>query len=61
MKADDLIKQIEQKGWFFVRQNGSHQIFKYKDFPNNVSIPNHGKKDIPKGTLNGILKDAGLK
>lgn len=61
MKASDLIKLLEKRGWYFVRQTGSHQIFKHPDFTINISVPVHGKKDIPKGTLNRILKDSGIK
>ncbi len=59
MKAKELIKLLEKDGFVFVRQTGSHAIFKK---PGNkiIVVPIHSK-DIPKGTLNGILKDAGLK
>jgi predicted RNA binding protein YcfA (HicA-like mRNA interferase family) len=61
MTADALIKKLKRKGWYFVRQNSSHVIFKHPENPNNISIPWHGKDDIAKGTLNDILKIAGLK
>ncbi|MEQ9285884.1 MAG: type II toxin-antitoxin system HicA family toxin [Cyclobacteriaceae bacterium] len=59
MKAKELIKVLEKDGFVFVRQTGSHAIFKK---PGNkiIVVPIHSK-DIPIGTLNGILKDAGLK
>jgi len=65
MKADDLIKKLKEDGWFEVRQNGSHKIFEHdikktlSGFP--LTVPWHGKKDLKIKTLNGILKDAGLK
>lgn len=61
MKADDLIKLLEKNGWQFVRQRGSHQIYKHEDYPNIIVVPNHGKKDLGSGLLNKIMKDAGLK
>jgi predicted RNA binding protein YcfA (HicA-like mRNA interferase family) len=59
MKAKELVKLLEGEGFVFVRQSGSHAIFKK---PGNkiIVVPIHSK-DIPTGTLNGILKDAGLK
>ncbi|MFN6088415.1 MAG: type II toxin-antitoxin system HicA family toxin [Cyclobacteriaceae bacterium] len=30
MKAKDLIKLIEEDGWFLVRQKGSHRQFKHR-------------------------------
>ena len=61
MNAKQAEKLVKQKGWFFVRQNGSHMIYKHKDFKGIVVIPFHGKKDLTKGTLNSILKQAKLK
>jgi len=61
MKADDLIKLLEAKGWQFVRQRGSHQVFKHPDFPQIIVVPKHGKEDLKKGLLNSIMKEAGLK
>ncbi len=58
MTARDLEKLIESAGWFFVRQKGSHKIYKHKSIKGIVVIPFHGKKDIPYGTLNSILKKA---
>ena len=45
----------------FIRQTGSHAIFKHDNYPFNIAVPMHGKKDIPVGTINSILKKAGLK
>ncbi len=59
MKPRELIKMLEGKGFVFVRQSGSHAIFK-KPGNKPIIVPIHSK-DIPKGTLHGILKDAGLK
>jgi predicted RNA binding protein YcfA (HicA-like mRNA interferase family) len=61
MKASEIIKLIEGQGWYEVRQRGSHRIFKHDDIPEIVTVPDHGKKDIAPGTLNNILKTAGLK
>ena len=46
---------------FFERQAGSHKIFKHRTKKGIVVIPEHGKEDIKIGTLNSILKQAGLK
>tara|TARA_R110002111_G_scaffold248087_1_gene311518 strand:+ start:561 stop:740 length:180 start_codon:yes stop_codon:yes gene_type:complete len=59
LKAKELIKLLEKDGFVFVRQSGSHAIFK-KSGNKIIVVPIHSK-DIPTGTLNGILKDAGLK
>lgn len=61
MKASELIKLLKGNGWQEVRQVGSHVIMKHDDNPNNLSVPLHGKKDVKPGTLNSLLKKAGVK
>ena len=56
MKPRELIKLLEENGFVFVRQSGSHAVYK-KSGNQIVIVPVHSK-DIPKGTLLGILKDA---
>jgi predicted RNA binding protein YcfA (HicA-like mRNA interferase family) len=59
MKPKELIKILENNGYIFVRQSGSHAIYKRID-SKIIVVPIHNR-DIPIGTLNGILKDADLK
>lgn len=61
MKAKEVIKLIQKDGWYLERQTGSHKIFKHPTKSGIVVIPDHGKEDIKMGTLNSILKQAGLK
>lgn len=60
MDSRELIKQLEADGWFLVRTRGSHHHYKHPNKKGIVTIP-HPKRDLPKGTLNSILKQAGLK
>ncbi|MBO5228300.1 MAG: type II toxin-antitoxin system HicA family toxin [Lachnospiraceae bacterium] len=59
-KPIEIERIILAAGWVFDSQNGSHRQYKHPDKPGKVTIPFHGK-DIPKGTENSILKQAGLK
>ena len=59
INAKELIKIIEKKGFSFSRQSGSHAIYANTN-GTKVTIPIHGKKDIGKGLLKQIMKDAGL-
>ena len=61
MKAKELVKLLEEAGWVKVRQNGSHMIFEHPDYPRTVPVPNHGSKDLGKGLVLKILKQAGLR
>ncbi|MBS7814767.1 type II toxin-antitoxin system HicA family toxin [Wohlfahrtiimonas chitiniclastica] len=59
MNSKDLIKMIEEDGWYLVATKGSHNQFKHPTKTGRVTIP-HPKKDLPKGTVKSILKQAGL-
>lgn len=48
-------------GWYFIRQTGSHKIYKHEIIKGIIVIPFHGTKDLPKGTEISILKKAGIK
>lgn len=61
MKVRDVIKLIVEDGWFHVRTRGSHRHYKHPTKPGLVTIAGHPGVDMPKGTLNSVLKQAGLK
>jgi predicted RNA binding protein YcfA (HicA-like mRNA interferase family) len=61
MKVRDLMKLVEQDGWYHVRTTGSHRHYYHPTKPGTVTIPGHPGKDIPEGTKNSVLKQAGLK
>jgi len=61
MKVRDVIKIIEQDGWFMVRRKGSHRQYRHSKKNGVVTIAGHTNDDLAKGTLNSILKQAGLK
>lgn len=60
MTSREVIAMIEADGWFQVRVKGDHHHFKHPTKTGLVTVP-HPTKDIKKGTLNSILKQAGLK
>lgn len=60
MTSSEAIKLIQADGWYEVRCKGSHHQFKHPSKPGLVTIK-HPSKDLPAGTLNSILKQAGLK
>ena len=60
-KAKEMIDLIEKNGWFLVRQKGSHKHYRHFEKPGTVTIPYSGNDDVPVGTANSILKQAGLK
>ncbi|MEI7839444.1 MAG: type II toxin-antitoxin system HicA family toxin [Methylococcaceae bacterium] len=61
MKVSELLKLIEQNGWFLVRQRGSHRQFHHLYKLGTVTVAGKPSIDMPAGTLNSVLKQAGLK
>ncbi len=60
MKVRDLLRILREDGWTEKTQKGSHLQLEHSIKSGKVTVPVHGG-DIPKGTLNSILKQAGLK
>jgi predicted RNA binding protein YcfA (HicA-like mRNA interferase family) len=58
--ARDLIKLLKKDGWYEKDQKGSHLQLVHPKKKGKVTVPIHSG-DIPKGTLNSILKQTGLK
>ena len=61
MKIKELIKLIEKDGWYLVRTRGSHRQFHHSTKSGTVTIAGKESVDVPIGTLNSVLKQAGLK
>jgi predicted RNA binding protein YcfA (HicA-like mRNA interferase family) len=56
MKVREAIRLVEKDGWFHVRTKGSHRQFKHPAKLGIVTIAGNLGVDIPKGTMNSILK-----
>jgi predicted RNA binding protein YcfA (HicA-like mRNA interferase family) len=61
VKVREVIKLVQDHGWYLVRTRGSHRHFKHPQKPGIVTIAGQPNVDIPRGTLNSIFKQAGLK
>lgn len=61
MKVRELISVIEAGGWFQVRTKGSHRQYHHPTKTGTVTVSGKPSVDIPPGTLNSALKQAGLK
>ncbi len=60
MKVKEIIWLIEEDGWKFSRQNGSHRQYKHADKKGTVTVAGKPSDDLDKGTQKSILKQAGL-
>jgi predicted RNA binding protein YcfA (HicA-like mRNA interferase family) len=61
VKIREILRRITDDGWVQVRQKGSHRQFKHPVKPGLVTIAGHPGDDVAPGTLNSIMKQAGLK
>jgi predicted RNA binding protein YcfA (HicA-like mRNA interferase family) len=61
MTIRDVLKLLEADGWQIVVMRGSHRQFKHLTKPGRVTVAGKPSDDLPPGTLNSILKQAGLK
>lgn len=62
MTAKDILRMLKEDGWQEApnRTKGSHLQLKHPTKPGKVTVPIHSG-DLPPGTFNSILKQAGLK
>jgi len=61
MKVRAVIRMIEDDGWFIARTKGSHRQFRHREKPGLVTIAGKLSDDLAPGTLNSVLRQAGLK
>jgi len=61
LKVRALIKLVEEGGWFLDRTRGSHRQYKHHSKGGLVTISGKLDDEVPRGTLNSILKQSGLK
>lgn len=61
MKIREVLRMLKEDGWLPVRQSGSHRRFKHPTKRGLVTVAGKLSDDLAPGTLNSILKQAGLK
>jgi predicted RNA binding protein YcfA (HicA-like mRNA interferase family) len=60
MGSREIIRKLQENGWYEVAQSGSHKQFKHPSRPGRVTVP-YPRKDLPLGTIRSIEKQSGLK
>ena len=61
MKTSELVKILKKSSCYFVEHGKEHDKWHSDITGKDFRIPRHGSKEIPTGTANRILKDAGVK
>ena len=58
--GDQVVRAFKEVGWRFSRQKGSHVIMERIGYDVTLSIPVHKGKDVKRGTLRDLIRDAGM-
>jgi predicted RNA binding protein YcfA (HicA-like mRNA interferase family) len=61
MKVSELLRLLHDDGWLLAATRGSHRQYKHASKAGRVTVPGKPSDDLAPGTLNSILKQAGLK
>lgn len=61
MKVRDVIKRLEDDGWYLDRTKGSHRVFAHPTSPGIVVVAGKMSADVPIGTLKSIWRHAQIK
>jgi predicted RNA binding protein YcfA (HicA-like mRNA interferase family) len=59
--SDFIIKILMQYGFVYISQRGSHAKYRKAGNPTLTVIVPAGRKEIPQGTFNSILRQSGLR
>jgi len=61
MKFSELQRKLEKEGWYIERTK-KHHIYVHAEKPGiKIPVGKHSSKEVPFGTAQSILKQAGIK
>lgn len=60
MKFSELYRLLEENGWE-KKKGAKHIKYVHPDFSKPIPVGRHPSKEVPKGTLEAIKREAGLK
>ena len=61
MKTSELVKLLKKNGCKFIEHRGEHDFYYSPITGKEIPVWRHPNKEVPTGTANRILRDAGLK
>jgi len=61
MNFREVLALPQRAGWIKARQRGSHMQFTHPAKAGTITVAGKENNEVPPGTLNVILKQAGLK
>jgi predicted RNA binding protein YcfA (HicA-like mRNA interferase family) len=60
VKVRDVLKRLQDDGWYVDRIRGSHRQLKHPSKPGLVTVSGRPNVDVPIGTLRNIWRQADL-
>ena len=61
LKVRDVIKMIEEDGWYLVGTKGSHRQYRHSSKPGRVTVPGHLGDDLAPGNTEQCFQAGRLK
>ena len=61
MKVSEILRLLNDDGWYLVVTRGSHRQFKHPSKSGRVTVPGKPSDELAPGTLTSIRKQAGFK
>ena len=61
MKVSEILRLLQDDGWYLVATRGSHRQFKHRSKQGRVTVAGKPGDDLAAGTLKSILKQSGIK
>ena len=58
--GERVVKAFQKAGWRVARQRSSHVILEKEGCEATLSVPSHKGKNVKRGTLRDLIKDAGM-
>jgi len=58
VKVRDVIKLVEEDGWYYTKTTGSHRHYKHPIKRGKVTIPGHPSDEMNPSVFNSVLKQA---
>lgn len=58
LSGKEIVRALAKDGWETVRITGSHHVMRHQD-GRRTSIPVHGNRPLPAGTLASICRQVG--
>jgi predicted RNA binding protein YcfA (HicA-like mRNA interferase family) len=59
-RGEQVVKVFQRAGWSIARVRSSHVILEREGFVATLSVPVHKGKNVKRGTLRDLIKDAEL-